>query len=36
MMSFVIIVNHHVNMKLIVVRDVEALLHRPNLAQKAQ
>ena len=29
-------VNHHVNMKVIVAWEIEALLHRPNISPKAQ
>lgn len=29
-------VNHHVNMKLVVVREIESLLYRSNISSKAQ
>lgn len=30
------VVNHHVNMKEVVVKQIESLLYRPNLTEKAQ
>ena len=33
---FIYAVNHHVKMKVIVAREIETLLHRPNISAKAQ
>ena len=33
---YILTVDHHVNMKLIVAMAIERLLHRPNIGQKAQ
>ncbi|CAI8041457.1 CCAAT/enhancer-binding protein zeta [Geodia barretti] len=30
------LLNHHVNMKMVVTREIESLLHRPNISPKAQ